>query len=170
MKIAYLGPASKISTELRLRPIEYSLDALPNVDVIISYRYRHLIPKQCLDAFSGRIINIHTSMLPWQRGAHPIFWGFIEGSQLGVTIHEIDAGMDTGPIIAQIPVYVDPKTATFKTAWHHINANAVHFFLALWPNLLDIMPQEQAQGGTKHFVSDLAEFIWDHNVSYFMGI
>ena len=172
MRLAYLGPVSKISNELNLKPIEDELSVLPDVEVIISYRYRHIISKHCLDDFQGRIINIHTSLLPWQRGAHPIFWGFIENTQHGVTIHEIDKGIDTGDIIAQLPVYA-PTTTTFKVAWHILNDAAVDFFIALWPNLLSVKPQSQNKGiGSIHYISDLDKYLgldWDCNIYEFIG-
>ena len=46
-------------------------------------------------------INLHISYLPFNRGAHPNFWSFVDNSPKGVTIHEIDEGLDTGPIIHQ---------------------------------------------------------------------
>jgi methionyl-tRNA formyltransferase len=45
--------------------------------------------------------NIHPALLPRYRGPEPIFWNMRDGTPTGVTIHQIDAGLDTGPIAAQ---------------------------------------------------------------------
>lgn len=169
MKLFYLGPESRIQKELKLQPYEQECRELPRVDVIISYRYRHIIPWRILRDYRGRIINVHTSLLPNQRGAHPVFWGFIEGATHGVTIHNIDRGIDTGPIMAQIPVQLNELYCTFRSAWNQMNDIAQDFFLALWPNLLDIEPQSQPlKGGTIHKASDIDRygkpFNWDANV------
>lgn len=46
-------------------------------------------------------MNLHISYLPWNKGADPNFWSCIDGTPAGVTLHHIDAGVDTGDIIAQ---------------------------------------------------------------------
>ncbi|MCL0081308.1 hypothetical protein M1N64_03665 [Peptococcaceae bacterium] len=49
-----------------------------------------------MDKFQGRAINLHISFLPWNRGADPNFWSFIENAPVGVSIHYLDEGIDTG--------------------------------------------------------------------------
>ena len=72
-----------------------------NKDVIISFGYRHIISKKILNSLKRPIINLHMSYLPYNKGAHPNFWSFIYKTKKGVTIHEIDEGIDTGKIIFQ---------------------------------------------------------------------
>jgi folate-dependent phosphoribosylglycinamide formyltransferase PurN len=61
-------------------------------------------------------INIHTGITPEYRSADPIFWALYQGEpqNVGVTVHYIDRGIDTGPIIHQqrVPVYADDSLAT----------------------------------------------------------
>lgn len=173
MKVFYLGPESRIQKHLALAPWESELKELPKVDVIVSYRYRHILPWSLIRPFRGRILNIHTSLLPNQRGAHPIFWAYLEDSLHGVTIHEIDRGVDTGPIIAQIPVFL-PETHTFRSAWNKLNETAQDFFISLWPSLLKIEPQPQPiEGGTVHKASELNKygnpFNWEQCVEDFFS-
>jgi len=52
-----------------------------------------------LDSIKIPIINLHIAYLPYNRGAHPNFWSFIENTPAGITIHKIDKGIDTGHII-----------------------------------------------------------------------
>ena len=47
------------------------------------------------------MVNIHPSMLPYHKGAHPIFWSLITNSKWAVTMHEILPGIDNGPIVIQ---------------------------------------------------------------------
>lgn len=167
---SYLGPKSRISDALGSEPFEEPLKELPSVDIIVVYRYRHIIPWRLLKPYHGRIINVHTSLLPWQRGAYPVFWAFMEGTGHGVTIHEIDRGIDTGPIIAQLPVVLDPEKNTFESAWTTINQVAQDFFIALWPQLLDVTPQLQpVSEGSHHYKEELMRygdpFPWNSLVS-----
>lgn len=67
----------------------------------ISSLFGHIIPRQILEHFGPGLINLHPSLLPIGRGADPVFWAKIEGLPQGVTIHQIDKGIDTGPILAQ---------------------------------------------------------------------
>src|SRR5690606_41352026 len=63
-------------------------------------------------------INIHTGITPEYRSADPIFWALYNGDtrNVGVTIHHVDAGIDTGAIIHQdtVPLYPDDTLATIN--------------------------------------------------------
>ncbi len=67
----------------------------------ISAGYRHILKREVIDLFPSGIANVHTSLLPYGRGAHPNAWAIANDEPAGVTIHLIDQGVDTGPIIAQ---------------------------------------------------------------------
>ena len=49
------------------------------------------------------------SFLPYNRGAHPIFWAFYDQNKCGITIHELNAGIDTGPIIFRKKIEIDDQ-------------------------------------------------------------
>ena len=72
---------------------------LNEFDFLISFGYRYIISEAVLNKFKPNAINLHISYLPWNRGADPNLWSFIEDTPKGVTIHEIDEGIDTGDII-----------------------------------------------------------------------
>ena len=74
---------------------------LKNIDLVITFNYRKILDKNILKKLKRPAINLHISYLPFNRGCHPNFWSFVENSPKGVTIHEIDKGIDTGPIIYQ---------------------------------------------------------------------
>lgn len=72
------------------------------IDFIILAGYMRLIGKTLLDAYEGKIVNIHPSLLPKYRGLDAIGQAIQNGEEeIGITIHYVDAGMDTGRIIAQ---------------------------------------------------------------------
>lgn len=77
------------------------------VDFIVLAGYMRLIGPTLLHAYSHRIVNIHPSLLPAFPGKDAIGQAFQGGVKVtGVTIHYVDEGMDTGPIIAQEAVRV----------------------------------------------------------------
>lgn len=72
------------------------------VDLVILAGYMRIVGPTLLEVFSKRIINIHPSLLPNFPGLHGIKDAFYANvSETGVTIHYVDDGIDTGPIIAQ---------------------------------------------------------------------
>ncbi|MCZ8533977.1 phosphoribosylglycinamide formyltransferase [Psychrobacillus psychrodurans] len=78
-----------------------------NVEWIVLAGYMRLIGDVLLEAFPNRIINIHPSLLPAFPGKDAIGQAMEHGVKVtGVTVHYVDAGMDTGPIIAQQAVEV----------------------------------------------------------------
>jgi methionyl-tRNA formyltransferase len=76
-----------------------TLDYIKKYDLILSYGYRKIINKNIIKNIKRPIINLHISYLPYNRGADPNFWSFKNNTPKGVTIHEVDEGIDTGDII-----------------------------------------------------------------------
>ena len=102
---------------------EISLDFIKEnkIGFIISYGYKFIISSDIIEYLDNNIINLHISYLPYNRGAHPNFWSFIEDTPSGVSIHEIDNGIDTGPIIFQKKIkfnYKKNKNITFKSTYN----------------------------------------------------
>jgi phosphoribosylglycinamide formyltransferase 1 len=82
---------------------------------IVLAGYMRLIGPTLLEAYSGHIVNIHPSLLPAFPGKNGIAEAFAYPVKIsGVTIHLVDAGVDTGPIIAQMPVSI-AETDTLET-------------------------------------------------------
>lgn len=91
-----------------------------NVEWIVLAGYMRLVGETLLTAFPNRIINIHPSLLPSFPGKDAIGQAVAHGVKVtGVTVHYVDAGMDTGPIIAQVPVEVG---ATLEETAERIHA------------------------------------------------
>lgn len=80
------------------------------VELILLAGYMRIIGPTLLQAYPQRIINIHPALLPKFPGRHGIEDAFAAGvTETGVTIHYVDAGVDSGPIIQQAVVPVAPQ-------------------------------------------------------------
>lgn len=80
-----------------------------DIGLIVLAGYMRLISPVLLEPYAGRIINIHPSLLPAFAGKDAIGQALDYGVKLtGVTVHFVDGGMDTGPVIAQRSVEVKP--------------------------------------------------------------
>jgi phosphoribosylglycinamide formyltransferase-1 len=79
------------------------------VDLVVCAGYMHLLRRPFFDRFAGRIVNTHSAPLPAFPGAHPIEDVLAAGvPETAATVHYVDEGMDTGPVIASEPVPVLP--------------------------------------------------------------
>ena len=80
-------------------------DAAP--DLVVSAGFMRLVGPAVLDAFGGRLINTHPALLPAFPGAHAVRDALAAGVAVtGATVHLVDAGLDTGPVLAQREVAV----------------------------------------------------------------
>ena len=80
------------------------------VELVVLAGYMHLLTKPFLDRFPERIVNVHPSLLPAFPGAHAIDDALAAGvDTTGVTVHVVDEGLDTGPVIAQEEVALEPR-------------------------------------------------------------
>ncbi len=78
-------------------------------DLIVTAGFMKILGPRFLDAFAGRIVNTHPALLPSFPGAHAVRDALGYGVKLtGSTVHLVDAGVDTGPILAQEAVPVQP--------------------------------------------------------------
>lgn len=79
-------------------------------DVIVVAAFGQILPQKLLDLPKYGCINVHASLLPKYRGAAPIQWAIINGEEkTGVTIMQMDAGIDTGDMIIKSEVILDKK-------------------------------------------------------------
>ena len=104
---------------------EDSIDLLKklNADLFVVVAYGKIIPQEVLDIPTRGSINVHPSLLPEYRGPSPMQAAIAEGDDMtGITIMELDAGMDTGPILAQETISLDgDETYTSLQAKVHLH-------------------------------------------------
>ena len=80
-------------------------------DVAVVAAYGLILPQAVLDAPKHGCLNVHASILPHWRGAAPIHRSIMAGDEVtGVTIMQMEAGLDTGPMLATVRTPVDDKT------------------------------------------------------------
>lgn len=93
-----------------------------DVDVVAMAGFMTILAKPMFDAYEGRVVNTHPSLLPAFRGAHAVEEALEAGVKVsGCTIHVATADVDDGPILAQEPVRVEPDD-TAETLHERIKA------------------------------------------------
>jgi methionyl-tRNA formyltransferase len=104
----------------------------PDIGVVVAYG--HILPPDLLALPRSGMINVHPSLLPELRGAAPVEWAILNGlRQTGVTIMQMEAGLDSGPILLQIPHDIDPDVTSGELSGHlaEMGAQALVETLAL---------------------------------------
>ncbi len=144
--------------------------------IVVSHGYRHILRPATLAVLPHRFVNLHISLLPWNRGADPNLWSFLEDTPKGVTIHEIDEGIDTGSIIAQRVVRVDIR-GTLATTYRELQEAMLELFTETWPAIRAgaVEGRPQQPGGSLHTLKDKEPYLhllrhgWDTHVSELIG-
>lgn len=186
MTILYLGPRRESvwkvlqSTGDAITHTEDKLgdrpELLESADMIVSYGYRHIIRRDVVGRFQSKIVNLHISLLPWNRGADPNVWSFLEDTPKGVSIHYIDCGVDTGPILTQKEIEFT-NSETLRTSYEKLSVSIESLFAEQWSAIrADKIPQQPQIGeGTYHRAKDLEPFRhllaqgWDTPVAALIG-
>jgi len=104
----------------------------PDIGVVVAYG--HILKPELLALPPRGMVNVHPSLLPELRGAAPVEWAIIRGyEKTGVTIMQLDAGMDSGPILHQLPHRIDPDVTGGELSAHlaELGAQALIETLAL---------------------------------------
>ena len=105
-----LGLVVRCPVSLRNAEAQTEFAAL-NADVAVVAAYGLILPQAVLDAPTHGCLNIHASLLPRWRGAAPIHRAVMAGdAETGVTIMQMEAGLDTGPMLHKVAVPVERKT------------------------------------------------------------
>lgn len=138
-----------------------TIDIAEQYDFIISFGYRHIIKEDIIDKFINKIINLHISYLPYNKGADPNLWSYLENTPKGVTIHYIDKGLDTGDILVQKLVQDNIETDTLKTSFDRLINEIVVLFNENIDDILkgNIKSKKQQGNGSLHYLKDKEKFI-----------
>lgn len=113
-EIRHLDVFSPVSLKSREEQAKFAaLDA----DLAVVAAYGLILPQPILDAPRLGCLNVHASLLPRWRGAAPVQRAILAGdAQTGITLMQMEAGLDTGPMLATARVQIDGKTAGELTA------------------------------------------------------
>lgn len=127
--------------------LEALRDLRPDVGVVVAYG--HILKTELLALPPRGMVNVHPSLLPALRGPAPVEWAVIQGlTETGVTIMQLDAGMDTGPILHQIPDHIAPDITGGDLSEHlaELGAQALVETLAvLEQGTLNPVPQDHSR-------------------------
>lgn len=187
MNILWMGPpnvALSLFFKKRRYQVKYREDVIPFNDPIwdwmdysISFGYKHIIASDITQHYWGRIINVHISLLPWNRGADPNLWSFLEDTPKGVSIHLIDDGVDTGPILEQKEVQMLAND-TLATSYDRLVRQGEVLLVDTFPKYVGrhFKPTPQPNLGTVHKSSDKEKWFsvlkngWDTPVKDLKGL
>ena len=128
-------------------------------DIGLSVLFGYVLEPEFLDLFPVGVVNLHPAYLPYNRGAYPNVWSIVEGTPAGATMHYIDAGIDTGDIIAQRKVQVGP-TDTGETLYRKLEEACVGLFKQTWPLVRSGQAprvSQREEAGTYHRAKDVRD-------------
>ena len=118
-------------------------------EIGVSAYFGYVLKTDMLEIFPRGVLNLHPAFLPYNRGANPNVWPIIEGTRAGVTLHWMDEGIDTGPIVLrrQEPVYA---WDTGQSLYRRLENQAIEVFTEAWPHLGEYVaiPQEHPDATT----------------------
>jgi len=121
-------------------------------DLIVVVAYGQLLPATVLELPRLGCVNVHASLLPRYRGAAPIQWALLNGeSETGVTIMQMDAGLDTGPILAQRATPIRPED-TAETLHDRLAQMGAELLVETLPGLVSgtVQPRPQPAEGVSY--------------------
>ncbi|WP_028840790.1 methionyl-tRNA formyltransferase [Thermodesulfobacterium hveragerdense] len=121
-------------------------------DLIVVCAYGKILPKEVLEIPRFGCWNIHASLLPKYRGASPINWAILQGEkETGITIMLMDEGLDTGPILLQkkIPINPEDNAQTLAQKLSDLGKEAILEAINLHKKGL-IKPIPQPEGGASY--------------------
>jgi methionyl-tRNA formyltransferase len=149
MSILYLGPNTPLVSWIKFQgeDVNWCNDEITGlapkgVDFVVSYNYAYVLSQDFLRSVNYRAINLHTSLLPWNRGTHPNVWSFLRNTPKGVTIHCIDDELDTGDILYQKELFFDSEKLTLAETYNTLQTEVRTLFFDHWDELkLDHCPR-----------------------------
>jgi methionyl-tRNA formyltransferase len=168
--------SKKDKTIFTEEPLAADSRLLDGQDFLVSYGYRYLVTRDILKRFPKRAINLHISYLPWNRGADPNLWSFLEDTPKGVSIHYMTEKLDAGDILCQEKVNF-ASSETLRTSYDSLLRTAEDLFRRFWVQIKEgrIEPRPQARGGSFHLKKDaevynhLLEQGWDTPIDVLIG-
>ncbi|MCR5793648.1 MAG: formyl transferase [Lachnospiraceae bacterium] len=160
------------NVEIRQDPLNVRVLEEKKPQLVISYNYRHIVKEDVIAYMRNRIINLHTSLLPWNKGSAPNIWSFIEDTPKGVTVHRLEKGLDTGKIIFQKEITFDEKTETLASSYDRLNREIVDLLMEHFEDVFNgtYTLKEQIGPGSYHKMTDLEQLLNGEKIDYNMTI
>lgn len=137
-------------------------------DVMIVAAYGQILPQAVLDIPPLGVLNVHASLLPRWRGAAPVEGAILAGDAItGVTIMKLDAGMDTGPVLAKREIKIRPNETAGELE-NRLSDLGADLLMDVLPAYLagDLQPEPQPEEGvtvTRPIRKKQARIDWDRS-------
>lgn len=127
------------------------------IDLVISCYFDQIIRDDVIALPRLGVFNVHSSMLPMHRGPMPVLHGCLDQPpQLGITLHRVDAGIDTGPILAQ-RAYAPPPRRSVLTLTRELHVLGVGILETMLPAIeAGSFPSSPQDGGSYESFPDRA--------------
>jgi len=151
VKAVALSHSLRVYQPLKIREIKDLLETI-DADVIVVSAFGQMLPKEILHMKKYGCINVHASLLPKYRGAAPIQWAVINGEkESGVTIMQMDEGLDTGDILAKTVVPLSEKE-TGGSLFEKLSAAGAKLLVETLEELEkgNIKPEKQGESPTAY--------------------
>ena len=101
---------------------------LDEFDLIVLYGYREIVNNFFIKKYYNKLVNLHISYLPYNRGAHPNYWSWVNKTPHGITIHRVISKVDAGDILFQKKINIQIKNMTFKKSYKLLRLEMDKFF------------------------------------------
>jgi methionyl-tRNA formyltransferase len=146
----------------------------PDIGVVVAYG--HILRPALLGLPPRGMVNVHPSLLPGLRGAAPVEWAIMRGHETtGVSIMQLDAGMDSGPVLHQIPHRIDPDVTAGELSAHlaEMGAQALVETLAMLeqsdPPPMPVAQKEERATFAPKLTHELARIDWTKDARAISG-
>ena len=144
---------------MRDEAVELDLIRRSRPDLLISFGHRHVVDPEVIRELNGSAFNVHISLLPWNKGADPNLWSWLQNTPRGVSLHWMSDGIDEGDLVAQRRLDLDPDSS-LRSSYEALIVAAVELFAVTWRkfSLTDLPRIQQPIGGTTHRLRDKDQY------------
>lgn len=150
-------------------PILQNLDDIPECDYIVSVQYHEILKQEHIDKARLRAVNLHLAPLPEYRGCNQFSFAiFNQEKEFGVSLHEINANIDDGELIAE-KRWAIADDIWVEELWKQSNEKGVELFQESFPKLFENpslnIPKKEAKSHLyyRKDINQLKELYWYEN-------
>lgn len=158
-RVPNLDPRHIMTGKEFLQPENLETLRLLDLDFVVSVHFPYIVPPNALEIARLGWLNLHPSLLPFNRGWHTPSWTILDQTPAGATLHFMDEGLDTGDVVASCEVDVSPGD-TADSLYQRLLSAELAVFRRAWPELAAGHYQRRRQdpaAGSRHVRSDLLE-------------
>lgn len=129
-----------------------------NIDLMMLLWWPQIIKNDVIDLVKQGILNLHPSLLPYNRGKHPYYWSIVDETPAGVSIHFITKNIDDGPVVFQKEIKTD-LTTTGEVLYNIALNTIVELFKKSYNDILSFKFQPITQD------NNIGTFHWGKNIN-----